>query len=112
VCLGFSYDCWGVTKLTRSEKAVRDSIASQMSVFLRRRHTAAAIAGLKVDLCSRELKLSTQVIRISVSAEARLVKEACAAAKARTVLLAEDTKLFIYLRTMHNFLWNQHLRNA
>ncbi len=72
-----------------------------------RRHTTA-ITRLQVDLDSRKLKLWTQVIKILVSAG----KEAGAAAKARTVLLAEDTTRLIYLRTKHNLLWNQHLQNA
>jgi hypothetical protein len=63
-----------------------------MSEFLMRRHTAA-ITRLQVDFDSRKFKLSTQVVKNSVSAEARLEKEAGgAAAKARTVLSAEDTK--------------------
>ncbi len=28
------------------------------------------------------------------------------------MLLAEDTKRLIYLRTKYNLLWNQHLQNA
>ncbi len=50
-----------------------------------------------------------------VSAEARLVKEAgAAAAKTRTVFSAKDTKRLIYLRTRtkHNHMWNQHLQNV
>ena len=78
-----------------------------MSEFLMRRHTAA-ITRLQVDLDSIKLKLSTQVIKNSVSAG----KEAGAAAKSRTVLLAEDTKRLIYLRTKHNLLWNQHFHYA
>jgi hypothetical protein len=70
-----------------------------------RRHTTA-ITRLQVDLDSIKLKLSTQMIKNSVSAG----KEADAAAKYRTVLLAQDTKRLIYLRTKHNFLWNQHLQ--
>ncbi len=43
----------------------RYSITSQMSEFLMRRRTAA-ITRLQVDLDSGKLKLSTQVIKISV----------------------------------------------
>ena len=79
---------------------------SQMSELAIKRHTAAKTK-LQLDLDRRTSKQSAQAVQSSICAEAKLIREAgAAAAKVRTMFSPEETKRLIYLRTKHNAMWN------
>ena len=110
-------DTPAIKKPTVSGQAKTDSVAeelrvlevkdtSQMSELAIKRHTAAKTK-LQLDLDKRKSKQSAQAVQSSICAEAKLIREAgAAAAKVRTMFSPEQTKRLIYLRTKHNAMWN------